>query len=216
MNKLMKRTSVALAFWLGATQAMARVSLEPYVSVTSTKSISTNKSKGTESSSIDKRTTYGIRGNLSFWKLFKLQASVGQAKTEKTMETKDAVDDYDEIDFNSDLNMSTNNPSQEIKLTETQRIGRVGIVLDPGFWIFILRAKGGVQATQRIIEKEQQGQEKVITTAGPTYKPYAGAGAGIKFGPRMFAVAEYNLFLYKFPEYAPFEREVSVSYGISF
>ena len=201
---------------VGSANANAGVSIEPFVSMSSTKSITSNKTSGTETSKINKRTTYGVRGNLSFWKLFKLQASVGTNKTEQTLQTSEAVDDYEEIDFKSDLNMSTNSPGQEIRLRETQYVGRVGVVLDPGFWIFIMRAKAGVQATQRIVEKEQDGVDPVKTTYGPTYKPYAGAGAGVKLGRRMFAIAEYNIFMYKFPETAPFEREVSVSYGVNF
>jgi len=51
---------------------------------------------------------------------------------------------------------------------------------------------------------------------GPiTYKPTASAGAGVRIGRTMYFMAEYGFFFYKFPETKPFEREVSVSYGVS-
>lgn len=213
MKRLTQSLLVAAGLVL-ASPAMARVSISPYVSIKSTKSIKTNKKKSEETETVKQRQEGGIRGSVSFWKIFALQASVGQSKLTTTQKTQDAKDEYGEIDYEKDLNMSTENPENEIKITETQRNGKLSIVLDPGFWIFILRAKAGVTATQRILEVEQTDQEATTQTFGPTYKPHSGFGFGVRFTPRMYAIAEYNMFHYKFPEIEPFEREVALSFSI--
>lgn len=206
----------AAAFTFNSATALGGISIAPYASVSSTKKISTNpKNKSEEKEVIKQRNTYGIAGSLSMFSVFKLQASVGQNQLTTTQKTQYAADDYGEINYNKDLNMSTDQPDKEVKVTETQRIGRLGIAIDPGFWIFVLRAKGGVQATQRIVTLEEQGNPAVTKTTPITYKPYAGAGAGIRFSPRMFFMAEYSIFMYQFPKTAPFEREVTVSYNVS-
>lgn len=213
-NVLLAPCLLSLALLAG--QATAGVTISPYASVSSTKKIKPNaKTKGTEDEKVEQRQTYGLQASLSIFSLFKIQASAGQNQLTTTTKTQNAADDYEEINYEKDLNMSTDTPDKEVVLTETQRIGRLGIAFDPGFWIFILRAKGGVQATQRIVKLEQQGKPATTTTPPIKYKPYAGAGAGVRLGPRMFFMAEYSIFMYKFPDYAPFEREVSVSYNVS-
>ena len=98
------------------------------------------------------------------------------------------------------------------------------MTFDPGFWIFIMRAKAGVTATQRIVDTEQAlvdadtGESTIAkrsVTTGPTYKPHSGFGFGVRLGRTMYFMAEYNMFHYKFPEIEPFEREVAVSYAVS-
>lgn len=44
------------------------------------------------------------------------------------------------------------------------------------------RIRGGVQATQRLLEVEQNGTKVKDIEPPVTYKPYAGAGAGIRLG----------------------------------
>lgn len=194
--------------------AFARFTVAPYVSISSTKKIKP-QAEGKEKETLKQRTTYGIRGSIGFWRLLNFQLSVGQNELVTTEKTSEAVDEFDEIDYEQDLNMSTDDPESEVKITEIQRKARAMLVINPSFSIFILRAKAGVQATQRIVELEQLGQPKERTEPPITYKPVAGAGAGIRFSPRTFAIAEYSFFFYKFPETEPFEREVSVSFGVS-
>lgn len=206
------------------TTALARVSVEPFASVSSTKQIKPDKAgknktdstsgAATETETIKQRTTYGIRATIGLGKLFKFQLGVGQNELSTTSKTSAAVDDYGEIDFASDLDMDTSNPDKEVTIKETQRKGSAVLAIDPSFSIFILRAKAGVIATQRLFSKESAGEEPVNFESPITYKPTCGAGAGIKLGRSMYFMAEYSLFLYKFPEKSPFEREVSVSYGI--
>lgn len=196
--------------------ARAGISIAPYASISSTKKIKPNpKNKSEEEEVIKQRTTYGIVGSLSFFRVFKLQASAGQNQLTTTQKTQFAADDYGEIDYNKDLTMSTDQPDKEVKTTETQRIGRLGLALDPGFWIFILRAKGGVQATQRLVKLEEKDKPAVSKLTPISYKPFAGAGAGVRLSPSMFFMAEYSIFMYQFPKTAPFEREVTVSYSVS-
>lgn len=209
-------TLVVFGASLYATSGAAKVSIGPYASIKSTKSIQPGKNGdevGTEK--IKQRQEYGLRGSVSFWKLFKLQLSAGQSVLTTTEKTATAVDEYGEIDYEKDLNMSTTNPDDSIKITETQNNGQVSLVLDPSFSIFIVRAKVGVTARQRIIETEQVGFEKQKLVHGPTYKPHSGLGAGVRLGRAAFFIAEYNFYHYKFPDIEPFERELTVNFGVS-
>jgi hypothetical protein len=125
-------------------------------------------------------------------------------------------DEYGKIDFATDLNMDTEQADNEVKLTETQRVGKFSLMLDPSFSIFIMRFKVGVTAMQRIIDKEEMGAEPSSITVGPKYNPHSGFGAGIRFSSRMFFMAEYNFLHYNYPtKIEPFERELAVSYNVS-
>ena len=217
------RCTLATALAMLPLTAQARISVEPFASVSSTKQIKTDKAgknssnttASTETEIVKQRTTYGIRGSLSIFSLLKLQLGVGTNQLTTTSKTSQAVDDYGEIDFNKDLNMDTSTPDKEVKVTETQKKGTATLVIDPSFSIFILRGKAGVVATQRGVKKEEVGASTVNIVTPIKYKPTLGAGAGIKFGPQMYFVTEYSFFLYKFPEKSPFEREVTVSFGLS-
>ena len=205
----------ALAFTLSSA-AQAGVTVSPYVSIKSTKSVKPQKKdKSQETETVKQRQEAGIRGSVSFWRLFSLTAGVGQSKLTTTEKVQDAKDEYGEIDYEKDLNMSTENPAQNIKITETQRNAKLTVAIDPGFWIFILRAKAGVTAQQRILETEQDGSEPTTLTFGPTYKPHSGFGLGVRFSRSMYAMAEYTFNHYKFPEVEPFEREATISFSIS-
>ncbi|RZA16056.1 MAG: hypothetical protein EOP10_25260 [Proteobacteria bacterium] len=197
-----------------APSAFAGVEFAPYVSIKSTKSVTPGKNN-TEDQSIKQRQEYGIRAGISFWRLFKTQLSLGQSKTTTTHQTNTAVDEYGEVDFNKDFNMDTSDPANTMSLTETQRIGKFSLMIDPSFSIFIMRAKIGVTARQRIIEKAEAGRPDQKIEAPITYKPHSGVGVGIKFGPRMYFMAEYELYHYAAPKLEPFERELSISYNVS-
>lgn len=213
----MTRTTIALLSSLLLTMGTASeagVSISPFVSINSTKSIKPAGS-GTEKTTNKQRTTYGIRGKISFWRLMGLQASIGTNKLATTEKTSEIKDEFDEIDLNKELDISQDDPEQEVKITEEQRRAQVNLVIDPSFSIFILRAKAGVQATQRLFTREQEGMEKETFEGPITYKPVAGAGAGVRLGRKAFFIAEYNFLFYKFPEYEPFEREVAITAGIN-
>jgi len=215
MNHRLYLIFAALAL-LYSPVAQAGVTISPYVSIKSTKSVKPQKKdKSKETETIKQRQEAGIRGSLKFWRLFSLSAGVGQSKLTTTEKVQNAKDEYAEIDYEKDLNMSTENPEQEMKVTETQRNAKITVAIDPGFWIFILRAKAGVTAQQRILEAEQDGSDPTSLTFGPTYKPHSGFGFGIRFSRTMYAMAEYSFNHYKFPEIEPFEREATISFSIS-
>ena len=157
----------------------------------------------------------GIRFSLSFWRLMKFQLGIGQSKLTQTQKTSEVTDEYEEIDFSSDLNMSTDNPDKEIKTVDTQNRAKLSFIFDPSFSIFIARVKIGVTAQQRIMDKEEDGVDPVSVTKGPTYKPHSGLGFGVRLTPRMYFMAEYSAYHYKFPDIEPFERQLSVSYSLS-
>ena len=213
----MKKANIVACLALGlalAPSAFAGFDFAPYASIKSTKSVTPGK-KSTEDESIKQRQEYGIRASLSFWHLFKTQLSVGQSKTTTTQKTSTVVDEYGEIDYNKDFDMDTSNPDNLMKLTETQRVGKFSLILDPSFSIFILRLKVGVTAVQRIVDKEEVGQPNQSITTGPTYSPHSGVGLGVRFCPKMYFMAEYEMYHYKYPKIEPFERELSVSYNVS-
>lgn len=213
----MKKSSILAGLILAsamAESAYARVEFAPYVSIKSTKSVTPGK-KGTEDESIKQRQEYGIRASVSFWRLFKTQLSLGQSKTTTTHQTNQAADEYGEVDFSSDFNMDTSDPANTMSLTETQRIGKFSLLLDPSFSIFIMRAKIGVTARQRIIEKAEVGRPDEKLEAPITYKPHSGVGVGVKLGRSMYFMAEYELYHYAAPKLEPFERELSISYNVS-
>lgn len=212
--KIVNLLACLTALFMISQPAEARFDIAPYVSIKSTKSVTPGK-KDTENEKIQQRQEYGIRASLSFWRIFKTQLSLGQSVLTTTHKVNDVVDEYGEIDFNQDLNMDTSDPDKEIRLKETQRLGKFSLLLDPSFSVFIMRFKLGVTARQRIIVKEELGQPEQTITDGPTYKPHSGLGFGIRFTPRMYFMAEYELYHYKFPEAEPFERELSVSYNVS-
>ena len=199
------------------SRADAGITVAPYVSIKSTKSIKANaKNKDQEDQSEAERREAGLRVGFSLGRLFSLQMSGGQNKLTTTTKTQDAKDEYGKIDYQKDLNMSTDDPLSTAKITETQRNAKASLVFDPSFSILMLRAKIGVTATQRTLETEVTGQEKLTKTFGPTYNPHSGFGAGVRLTPMMYFMAEYNFLHYDFPKIQPFEREVAVTYGVSF
>lgn len=203
--------------FLVATPAWARFTFAPYASIKSTKSITPGKKdQSTENEVIKQRQEYGLRASVSFWRLFKTQLSVGQSKLTTTQKVSQVKDEYGEIDLNAELNTDTSDPDKDLKLTETQNVGKFSLILDPSFSIFIARFKLGITARQRIIEKEEVGVAPTKITDGPTYKPHSGVGVGIRFTPRMYFMAEYEVYHYAYPpNIEPFERELSVSYNVS-
>jgi len=217
MKHIIWQAAFASAILLVSSGAWAKVTISPYVSIKSTKSVTPGKKdSSTENETIKQRQEYGIQASVSFWRLFKTQLSVGQSRQTSTSKVSEVKDEYGKIDFATDLNMDTDQPDNEVKLTETQRVGKFSLMLDPSFSIFILRFKVGVTAMQRIIEKEEMGVEPSSITVGPKYNPHSGFGAGIRFSPRMFFMAEYNFFHYNYPtQIEPFERELAVSYNVS-
>lgn len=207
---------IVVSIFTYSERVMARFYISPYFSIKSTKSINPDKKNdGVEGEKIRQRQEMGIIGGISFYNLLKVSLSLGQSKLTTTEKSQYARDEYDEIDFEEDLDMSTDDPDKEIKITETQRVAKLSVVVDPSFWIFILRAKVGVTARQRILDKKEQGMEDTSFTKGPTYKPHSGLGFGVRLTPRMYFMVEYGAYHYKFPDLEPFERELSVNYSVS-
>lgn len=215
--RIIGQLSLCLALGLSSSAAQAGFSFAPYVSIKSTKSVTPGKKdQSTETEVIKQRQEYGLRASLSFWRLFKTQLSVGQSKLTNTQKVSQVKDEYGEIDLNQELNMDTSDPDKQIRLTETQNVGKFSLLLDPSFSIFIARFKLGITARQRIIVKDETDLPSQKITEPVTYKPHSGVGFGVRFGPRMFFMAEYEVYHYMYPpKIQPFERELSVSYNVS-
>ena len=206
-------TCVLGLFFTGTSRA--DIGIAPYLSISEKKSIKTNRETGVEEQEIIQKQEYGLKGYVSFWKIFKLQLSVGTSEVTTTQSELELVDDYGEIDFASDADLSGQTAGIDTSLLETQNKGKLSFVLDPSFSIFLTRAYFGVTATQRIVEVKQEGVTLDKVEPEPTYKPHMGFGLGVKLSRKMYAMAEYEFYLYSFPEVSPFERSVSISYGIS-
>lgn len=192
------------------------ISVSPYLSIKSKKV--TKKDKNDPTKEVEKtveRQEVGVRGSTRFWRLFQLSLGVGQSQLEKTEQLLELVDEYDEIDFETDLDSENNAGTDIIKTKETQRLAKFTFSLNPSFSIFILKVKIGVTARQRIIESEIAGVPQDTITKGPTFNPHSGVGAGIKFTPGTYFMVEYGAYHYKFPKIEPFERELTVSYSVS-
>ncbi|NRA64819.1 MAG: hypothetical protein HRU19_10085 [Pseudobacteriovorax sp.] len=213
MNKFAGALIIALGF-MNLT-AYGGVDIAPYYSIKSTKSVTPGK-KSTETEKIRQREEFGIKASVKFWRLMAFQFSLGQSNLTTTEKVSEVVDEYDEIDFATELDLDTSNPDKDIRIKETQNVGKLSFTLDPSFSIFILRFKLGITARQRIIEKSETGLEDVTITEGPTYKPHSGFGFGVKLTRKMYWMAEYEFYHYKYPpDIEPFERELSVSFGVS-
>lgn len=201
---------------LVSSSAMARTTFAPYYSLKSTKKIKTNKKDKSQEDTVNKtREEYGLKAGIAMGKLFKTEFSIGQSILTVTEKTRDAVDEFDEINYIEDLNMDTSDPDRDVKTTDELLNVRFGVALDPSFSIFIVRTKLGVQATKRKMIFEQIGSDPIIEEPPIVYKPYAGAGLGIRFSPKMFFMVEYAGYFYKFPDLEPFQREVTVSYSVA-
>ena len=205
---------MAIAFLMLINEkAIAGISFEPYYSVRSTKTVTGNRAEGTETEKIKQREEKGLRAGIRLGSLFQFTFGVGQSFTETTTTENEIVDEFDEIDFSSDLDSSTEGKEKKVK--EFDNRARISFSFDPSFSIFIFRLKAGVTAKQRIqellIDDELQSRQE----PDPTYNPHAGFGFGIRFNSQMFWMAEYSFDYYKFPELEPFERDLSVSFGFS-
>lgn len=202
-----------LALWLFyPTQGHSRIIFEPYYSVASTKSITSKSSNGTETEKISNREEKGIRAGLQFGSFFKIALSVGQSFHVTTTSENEIKDEYEELDFSADLD--TSSIGKQKKKKETQNRARFSFILDPSFSIFVLRTKVGVTANQRIVKLFVDDVEVSTDEPDPTYKPHAGVGFGVRISPSMYFLAEYGFYFYQFPETEPFEKSLSLSYGI--
>ena len=202
-----------------ATQAWAGITFSPYVSIRSTKSIAPQKKsktgESTEKETVKQHKEAGVNASISFWSLLKLQGGVGQSKLTTTEKISAVKDEYGKIDVKKELSIPEDaDPDSTLTIVNTQRVARASLIVDPGFWIFILRAKVGATAKQNIREADDNGT--VTRSEKLMYGLHSGVGAGIKFTPNFYAVAEYSFEHYNFPpSLEPFERQLSVSFNIT-
>src|SRR4051812_46744453 len=85
---------LGLGLFLAPT-AQAGITVAPYVSIKSTKSVKQDKKDKTqENETIKQRKEAGLRAGISFWRLFSLQVSAGQNTLTTTEKTSVAKDEY--------------------------------------------------------------------------------------------------------------------------
>lgn len=216
MKKFMFLLSAGLASWLLAGVAQAQFVITPYASIKSNKTIVPDlENPGEEEERIDERQEFGLRASLMLGSFFSLELGVGQSKSKMTEKAARIKDTYDKIDLQQELNVSTDDPNKDVRITETQNVGSASLVFDPSFSVFIARLKVGITAMQRIFTKDEVGMPSERIEDGPTYFPHSGVGLGIEITSGMYFMVEYEFLHYNFPPKAePFERQLTVSYSI--
>ncbi len=214
MRHLFMLVALVLFYGSSITALYAGVDISPYYSIKSTKSVTPGKKIDNEK--VAQREEFGIKATIKMWRLLKFQLSVGQNNLSTSERASEVVDEYDEIDLATELQIDTTNPNAELNIKETQNLAKLSFVFDPSFSIFIARLKIGITARQRIIEKSGTNVQSIKITDGPSYKPHSGIGFGVRLTRQMFWMAEYEFYHYKYaPDIEPFERELSVSFGVS-
>ena len=194
---------------------MGFLSLEPYYSMIQNKDNFTDSS-GQDVSKVRKTEEYGLRASLKLASILQLRASYGESKSKKTEKAIEIADTFDQIDFQTDLQIDTTDPDVDVTVNEHQKNAKLKLVIDPSFSIFIVRVYVGVSARWRLLTREDVGVEDYTAEYGPEYNPVAGAGFGIKLSRRLYAMAEYEFYFYNYPtEFEPFEQALSVSVGVS-
>lgn len=214
MYRLYGLVCLLFVFIAAPSLVTAGVDISPYYSLKSTKSVTPGKKVDNEK--VEQREEFGLKATVKMWRLLKFQFAIGQNNLSTSKASSEVVDEYDEIDFQTELAIDTSDPDAELNIKETQNLAKLSFVFDPSFSIFIARLKIGITARQRIIEKSGTDIESVKITEGPSYKPHSGLGFGVRLSRKIYWMAEYEFYHYKYaPDIEPFERELSVSFGIS-
>lgn len=193
----------------------SKFSVSPYFSM-KTKTVK-KKDRNDPTKEVSKtrtRTEYGVKGSLRFMSIMKLSLGIGQNSMKKTEQVSELKDEYGEVDFNEDLGTSSRAPTDEVTMTETQRLGKLTLSINPKMGPLIFKAGAGVTAKMRIIESEINGVKQPTIEKGPNYKPHSVVGVGMKLNSKTSIMLEYELYHYKFPELEPFERAVTLSAGV--
>jgi hypothetical protein len=203
------------------------LTVAPFASVSSTKAIAPDKvkmsSSGTSSSSaatetVTQRVTYGLKLDLRLGKLLVFSANGGVNKVDTTKKSVAMRDEYGDIDFATDANVSVADPEASYRYQEEQRVASAQLTIAPQLVRRLLWMKigAGVRARQRLISITDAvaGTSKDITDP-IRYSPLAVAGFGTKLLGAMSASIEYKFYFPKFPKTEPHEQEVLVSMGIS-
>jgi len=214
MKKLMFLLGASLL--LAAGVAQAQFVITPYASIKSNKTIVPDlENEGQEEERIDERQEFGLRASLGIGSFFSFQLGLGQSKSKITEKAALIKDTYDKIDLQEELNVSTDDPNKDIRITETQNVGSASLVFDPSFSVFVFRFKLGITALQRIFVKDEVGLPTERLEDGPTYLPHSGVGIGIEVTSGMYFMVEYEFLHYNYPPSAePFERQLTVSYSM--
>ena len=191
------------------------VNIEPYYSIIRNKDKYTEASTGQTVTETRETQEYGLRASLNLGRFFQLTASYGENRSTKTEKATDIEDTFDQIDFQTDLQIDVSDPDADVTVREHQKNAKFKVVFDPSFSIFVFRAYAGMNARWRSLEREQTGLSNVTEEYGPEYDPIAGVGFGVRFNRRTYAMAEYEFMFYDYPEFEPFEQALSVSFGVN-
>ena len=197
--------------------AAGRLSIVPYASVSSSKSIKPTKSKDASEESVNQRTTYGLKIDVRLLSVVSLQVQGGVNQLDKTKKQSAVRDEFKEIDFEKDLNLDTGDASHQYRYQEEQRLGVAKLVLSPRLGKYLwVRAGAGVRARQRMISVTDKVKEEKTSIKDPIrYHAVGSAGIGIRLFGATSAQVEYNFYFMKFPKTQPHEQEVSVGFAVS-
>jgi|GEM_PF-648559 len=211
---------------LAAGARFGGLSIVPYASVSSSKSIKPEKAAqqkgGTDAKStnesVNQRTTYGLKINVRLFSFVALDVSGGMNKVDNTKKVSAIRDEFDEINIRKDFNLDTENQTADFRYQEEQRLANAKILLQPRLGqVLTLKAGAGVRARQRIITiSDKLDPTKSTKKTDPIrYHALATAGAAVRLFGAASAHAEYNFYFIKFPETEPHEQEVLIGFGVS-
>jgi hypothetical protein len=205
-------------------EAQGRLSIVPYASVSSSKSIKPNKvgkdkaeTSTSSTENVNQRTTYGLKIDIRLLSFLAFNVQGGVNKVDKTKKVSGMRDEFKEINIVEDLNLDPDNQKSEYRYQEEQRLATAKLMLTPRLGSFLwLKAGAGVRARQRLITVTDKVSDESQKIKDPIrYHAVGTAGVGVRLFRSMSAQAEYNFYFMKFPEVEPHEQEVAVGFGIS-
>ncbi len=208
---------LALLFVSGGSEiaeAASRFSVGPYASVSSTKEIKPGEESSEES--VTQRTTYGLRVGIGLMRFLSLDVKVGVNEVDQTKKSVALRDEFDEINFEEDANVDTNDPDAEYRYQESQKLGVAKFVFRPRLFRMVwLNLGAGVRARKRDLTITEKPNGTKETIDDPIkFHAVAAAGVGFRLLGSFTGSIDYDFYFIKFPETEPHEQEVTVSFGV--
>ena len=193
------------------------LTIAPFASVSSTKSIKPNASKSASDEIVTQRITYGLGVELRLARFFSVGVKAGTNQVDTTKKASAMRDEYGDIDFEKDANVNIQDQNASYHYKEKQLIGDARAYFRPslfsGLWA---KFSAGVRARKRDVTVTQTGD---TTTAKDIHDPIkyhavGGAGLGFRLLKAFHGSIDYSFYFLKFPKTQPHEQSVSVAFGV--
>lgn len=215
--------SVLGIFSLHFQHAQAGIlTITPYASVSSTKSIKPNKvgksanGSGTETESVTQKTTYGLNLDFRISQYFVFRVGGGTNQTDATRKMIAMRDEYGYINYEKDANVDPAKQDATYRKIEKQNMGRAELLFQPILTNYLwLKFGAGVRAMRRDVAVTDVEKNIKTSIKDPfRYHAVGTAGAGARLLRGLSANVEYKFYFIKFPKTQPHEQEVLIGFGI--